>query len=148
MGSDAGKLSASATAGWCASRHMLEIRAIRGDTGVALAVYARETLAVGIYPVKPPARAESIPPAAGLALRWLGPKLVQGFQGDSGSVRLERSGTGQISGTLIARARSVVDTHRVQLRGNFQDLTVRSEPPDCGREASDSNAESGDTGIH
>ncbi|HEX2610544.1 MAG TPA: hypothetical protein VHK68_06000, partial [Gemmatimonadales bacterium] len=37
-GREPGSISAPATASWCASRHMLEVRSIQGDTGLALAL--------------------------------------------------------------------------------------------------------------
>ena len=93
-GKERGKLSGAATAEWCEARRFLEIRTVQGDTGAALALYPERALAAGRYPVVDPPKAESLPPAAGIAVRWLGQTVVQGFQGDSGSVILERSSTG------------------------------------------------------
>jgi hypothetical protein len=39
IGSDTGKLSAPAVAEWCDSLKLLELRAIHGDTGIALVLY-------------------------------------------------------------------------------------------------------------
>ncbi len=148
-GREPGRLSASATAGWCAPRHVLEVRSIRGDTGVALALYPAETLTAGVYQVVEPTRAESLPPAAAVALRWLTPKVVQGFRGESGSVRLQRSSSGQVSGEMSLRARSVVDTQRVTITGSFQGLTLQLQSPRCGRpEALDEAPELPDTSVH
>src|SRR4051812_23358732 len=81
-GKDRGKLSGAATAQWCEPRRFLEIHTVQGDTGAALALYPERRLAVGSYPVVEPPKTESLPPAAGVAVRWLGPMVVQGFQGD------------------------------------------------------------------
>jgi hypothetical protein len=132
-GREPGSMSAPATASWCTSRHLLEVRGIQGDTGLALALYPADTLTAGVYRVVDPTRAESLPPAASVALRWLTPKVVQGFRGEGGTVRLERSRLGQVSGEVSARARSVVDTQRLTIRGTFRDLTLQREPPECGR---------------
>jgi hypothetical protein len=149
-GSDPGKIAGPATAEWCAGRRLLEIRAVQGDTGIALALYPAETLAAGRYPVVDPIRAESVPPAAGVALRWLTKTAVQGLQGDSGVVQLERSGPGQVSGRVSARARSVVDTLRVTVRGTFRDLNVGPESRGCTAPSEHPNetAEAADTGVH
>jgi hypothetical protein len=151
-GREHGRISALATAGWCAPRHVLEIRSIRGDTGIAFALYPAETLSAGVYRVVDPVRAESLPPAAAVALRWLTPKVVQGFRGESGSVRLERSRSGQVSGQVRARARSVVDTQRVTITGSFHDLTLTRQPPQCGTAASANKPseapEVPDTSVH
>jgi hypothetical protein len=149
-GSDRGKISGPATAEWCAPDRLLEIRSIQGDTGVALALYPSETITAGRYRVVDPVKAESLPPAAGLALRWLTQTTVQGFQGDSGTVDLERSISGQISGQVRARARSVVDTQRVEVTGIFRDLTVRPKRSECATSSGHSgkHAEPSDTGVH
>ncbi len=134
-----GSISGTATAGWCPIRRALEIRTVQGDTGVALALYPEKALEAGVYRVVEPAKAESVPPAAGVAVRWLAQSAVQGFQGDSGRVQLERSGPSQFSGSVSARARSVVDTQRIMLSGTFRDLTVVPDtlgcvPPDTSEE--------------
>ena len=119
---------------------MLEVRAIQGDTGVALALYPAETLTAGVYRVVAPTSAESLAPAAALALRWLTSKTVQGFRGESGSVTLERSRTGQVSGEIKAWARSVVDTQRVTVTGSFRDLMLQLEPGTCAAPGRPANA--------
>jgi hypothetical protein len=130
-GKDGGKLSGAATAEWCEARRFLEIRTVQGDTGAALALYPKGGLAAGHYPVVDPPRAESLPPAAGVAVRWQGKTLVQGFQGDSGNVILERSSSGLLSGRFGARARSVADTQRIRLSGTFRDLAMKPSASGC-----------------
>ena len=130
-GSGDGGMTAPASATWCEVRRLLEIRSIRGDTGVALALYPVRALTAGSYRIVEPAKAESMPPAAGVAVRWLGRNLVQGFRGDSGQLQLERSSTGRLSGRLHARARSVVDTQRISLTASFRDLIPRPDSLGC-----------------
>jgi hypothetical protein len=144
-----GNISTSATAGWCAPRRVLEIRAIKGDTGIALALYPGKSIAPGAYRVVDGARAESVPPAARIAVRLLAANTVQGFRGDSGRVDLERSSSGQLSGSVRARARSVVDTQRISLSGTFRGLTVLPDSLGCTPpDTADDDADAGDTGIH
>jgi hypothetical protein len=130
-GKEAGTLSGAATAEWCEARRVLEIRTVRGDTGVALALYPERALAPGRYPVVDPPKAESLPPGAGVAVRWQAKTMVQGFQGDSGNVILERSSSGLLSGRFGARARSVADTQRIRLSGTFQDLVMKPAASGC-----------------
>ena len=131
-GSPDGSVTAPASATWCELRRRLEVRSIRGDTGIALAVYpSGRRPATGSYPMVEPAKADSVRPAAGLAVRWLARNLVQGFRGDSGQLQLKRSSTGQLSGQVQARARSVVDTQRITLTATFQDLMPRPDSLDC-----------------
>jgi hypothetical protein len=90
-GADTASFSARAVAEWCAPRHLLEIRAVAGDTGVGIALYPPDTVEAGRYPIRRPDVADTIvPPSAAVALRWFSQTMVMGFQGDSGSVILER----------------------------------------------------------
>jgi hypothetical protein len=149
-GSRAGNLSGAAIAGWCAVRRLLEIRMVHGDTGIALVLYPAKELSAGEYPVVEPAKAESARPAAGLAVRWLTENTVQGFQSRSGRVNLERSGTGQLSGRLIARTRSVIDTQRLAITGSFRDLAIVQDTLGCSpsdTSISEEDPELDDTGV-
>jgi hypothetical protein len=155
-GSERGRLSGRATAEWCSILRLLEIRALRGDTGIALALYPADTIIPGKYRVVDPAKAESLPPAAGMALRWATQIAVKGFQGESGSVVLDRSRSGELSGRITAAARSVTDTQRITIEGSFQDLTIRPQArgcapaldPDGEAEPSGGDAEPSDTQLH
>lgn len=153
-GSSKGQLSGPATASWCDLQRVLAIRTVRGDTGVALALYPGKALTPGAYSVVAPARAESVPPAAAVAARWPTKNVIQGFQGDSGRVILQRSSLGRFSGRLSARARSVVDTQRIVVTGTFRDLLVQPDSLGCEPEDSpadtlpDEAAEDPDTGVH
>lgn len=141
-GTEEGRISGPATAEWCSIRKLLEIRALQGDTGVALALYPTDTIVAGEYRVIDPPKAESLPPAAGVALRWLTQTAIRGFQGESGAVVLERSQSGTLSGHVVAGARSVTDTMRVVISGTFRNLTVRPQARGCAApETADSDAQ-------
>lgn len=133
-GAESGQILASAAAEWCEDRRMLEIRAIQGDTGLAVAVYAVDTIVSDSYPVLEPARADSSHPSASVALRLFAQTSIKGYQADSGTVILERSGSGPISGRLTARARSVVNGAQIRLTGKFQGVAVTPQERGCIRE--------------
>lgn len=137
-GADTGKISAPATAEWCEGQRLLEIRAIRGDTGFALVLYPPVILSPDTYPVRAPAGSDSAVPSARVALRWFGATTISGFQGDSGAVVLERADSGQLSGTVVARASSVANNSRIAVTGAFQNLTVVDATRGCIPETSDS----------
>jgi hypothetical protein len=145
-----GRISGRAAAEWCSSRRRLEIRTVQGDTGIGLVIYPAETIVAARYRVLDPVKAESLPPAAGIALRWLTQSAVQGFRGDSGVIALERSPAGLLSGRISVGARSVLDTQKVSVTGTFQDLTVRPQPRGCVEPAKPpgTHAEPADTGVH
>ncbi len=143
-GSDTGKLSGRATAEWCDSLRVLEIRAVRGDSGVAVALYPADSVVADSYPVLPPARADSTPPAAAVGLRWFAETTVEGFRGDSGAVVVEAAASGRLSGRFLAHLRSVTGVGRLTLRGTFRDLPVVPAARGC---VSDRSAEPTDSGI-
>jgi hypothetical protein len=136
-GSERGRLSGRATAEWCAILRLLEIRGIGGDTGIALAIYPVDTVTPGQYRVMDPAKAESLHPAAGIALRWASPTAIKGFQGESGSVLVERSRSGELSGRVSAAARSATDTGRLDVIGTFRKLVPRTSTRGCAPHGAD-----------
>jgi hypothetical protein len=129
-GSDTGKISVTARAEWCGRDRFLEIRAVRGDTGLALALFPRDTVVPGRYQVRALPLADSRP-AASVGLRLFAQTAIKGFQGDSGSVQLRRSTAGVFSGEIEARARSVSGIQRVHLTGTFHDLTILPQVRGC-----------------
>jgi hypothetical protein len=153
-GSSKGQLSGLATASWCEVRRVLAIRTVRGDTGIALALYPEKAPTPGTYSVVAPARAESITPAAAVAARWPTKSVIQGFQGDSGQIIVQRSSSGRLSGRVGARARSVVDTQRIVMTGTFRNLLAQPDSLGCEPEdspadtLSDQAAEDPGTGVH
>jgi hypothetical protein len=149
-GSERGGLSAPAIAEWCSVLRHLEIRGVRGDTGFAILVHPVDTIAATHYKVMDPTRAESLPPAAAVALRWVALTSIKGFQGESGSVILRRATSGEWSGQLTAALRSVSDTQRLAVDGNFKDLRFRPQARGCTStvEPLDSGAQPADTQLH
>ena len=130
-GADTAAFGAAATAERCDTLHVVEIRAISGDTGVGLALYDSGTLQSGTYPIRPPERADSAAPAAAVGLRWFAKTAVQGFQGDSGEVSVRRSGNGVLSGTFTAKAHAINGAGGLQLTGSFDGLRVTAAARDC-----------------
>src|SRR6185369_7711588 len=98
-GADTASFSASAVAEWCAALHLVEIRAVAGDTGVGIALYPPDTIDAGMYPIRRPDGADTTRQrSAAVALRWFSKTTVMGFQGDSGSLTLERRSDGTLGG--------------------------------------------------
>jgi hypothetical protein len=142
-GADSGKISAPATAEWCAERLLLEIRAIQGDTGVAMALYPVDTVVSDSYPVVEPTRADSAPPSASVALRLFSQTAIKGYRGDSGTVLLKRSGSGQLSGSLAARARSALNG-QIRLSGRFDRVAVMPQKRGCVPKLPDTTPDTGE----
>jgi hypothetical protein len=131
VGSDTGKLVAPAVAEWCDSLRMLEVRAVHGDTGIALVLYPADSVTPGRFPLVSPQRRDSARPSAALAVRWFAETSIRGFRSDSGAVRVTALGPGTGSGTFGARLRSATEGSLLRLTGSFQGLTVDRAPAEC-----------------
>jgi hypothetical protein len=139
-GADTAAFGASATAERCDTLHLIEIRAISGDTGLGLVLYDSGTARPGSYPIRPPAAASGAAPAAALAVRWFSRTAVQGFQGDSGQVSLRRAANGDLSGTFTAKAHAINTSGRLHLSGSFEGLRVTPAARGCVPPPPDSTA--------
>ena len=121
-GQNKGRLAAPATAEWCDSLKVLEIRALSGDSGIAIALYPTDTIRSDSYAVMPPAKADSVPPAAAVALRYFGETSVKGYQGDSGRVLVRATTGGRVSGRFSASLKSAPDGSRLRAGGGTRAL--------------------------
>jgi hypothetical protein len=139
-GADTAAFGASATAERCDTLHLIEIRAISGDTGLGLALYDSGTVRPGSYPIRPPAAAGKAAPAAALAVRWFSKTAVQGFQGDTGHVSLRRAANGELSGAFTARAHAINTKAHLDLTGSFDGLRVKPAALGCVPPPRDSTA--------
>ncbi len=140
-GADSGKISTRAAAEWCPERLRLEIRAIQGDTGLAMALYPVDSIESDSYPVVDPTRADSARPSASVGLRVFSQTAVKGYRGDSGAVLLVRSSSGQLSGKVTARVRGVPNSEQVRLSGKFDRVAVLSQERGCVPEPHDSSSD-------
>jgi hypothetical protein len=130
-GSDTAEFAAPAVAERCDSLNLLEIRATAGDTGVAIAIYPRDSLQPGDYPIRAPEGADTVPPSAALALRWVARTAVVGFRSDSGTLTLHRAAGGALSGSFTAGVRALSGAGRLSLTGSFAELHVRPASRGC-----------------
>lgn len=142
-GPDSGQVSTPATAEWCSQRRLLEIRAVHGDTGFSMVLYPLDTVDADTYRVVLPEGADSLAPSAAVALRLFSPTTIKGYQGDSGNVVLERSGSGELSGTVEARSRSVSGRELLHISGRFRDLDVTPQTRGCSAGVSGDSAGGG-----
>jgi hypothetical protein len=130
-GTDSGRLDSPASAEWCDTLRLLEIRALKGDTGIGVAIYPTSLLQPGRYRVVRPEAADTSRPAAAVALRWFAETSIRGFKAESGAVVLEQAAPGTYSGRIEAFAKSVTNDAHVTIRGTLQELTVRPARSGC-----------------
>lgn len=133
-GPDTGQVSAPGTAEWCSEGRLLEIRAVHGDTAIAMVLYPLDTVQPDTYRVVPARGADSLAPSAAVALRLFSPTAIKGYQGDSGRVVLRRSKSGELSGSVEARSRSVLNGELLTITGRFQDIVVVPQTRGCTTE--------------
>jgi hypothetical protein len=130
-GSDTARIATHATAEWCDSLRVLEIRAIKGDTGIALAIFPVDSIKPDSYPAMLPLRADSLRSAAAIALRWFAETAIMGFQSESGGVVVEATDSQRVWGRFEARMRSVTEGSRLVVRGSFFDVPVVAAARGC-----------------
>jgi hypothetical protein len=124
-GADSARFGAPATAEWCDSLDLLEIRAAAGDTGIELALYRRGGIVPGRYTIHRPEVAASTRPGAAVGLRLFSQTAVRGYQGTEGEVAVRREPDGALAGDFTARASAVAGGGRLKLTGSFEGLRPR-----------------------
>jgi hypothetical protein len=130
-GSDTAGFAAPAVGEWCDTLDLLEIRAAAGDTGIALAIYPRDSVQPGDYPIRPPDVADTSSPSAAMALRWVAQTAVRGFRSDSATLTLRRAADGALTGSFTAHARAASDATRLIVTGSFEDVHARPAARGC-----------------
>jgi len=150
-GADTGRMAGSGIAEWCAERRALEIRGVQGDTGLAVVLYPVDSIEPDTFRVVLPEGADTLAPSGAIGLRLFEANAVQGYQGDSGAIVLQRAESGQLSGTIAARARSVVNGQQVRLTGQLRNLNVVPQGRGCVPEplsdSADTNAGPSSTDV-
>jgi hypothetical protein len=122
-------LTAPVTGRWCVGPSRLDIRAVAGDTGLGIVIYPSDSSVMhGEYTVLAPDRGLQVRPSAGVALRWVGKVMVQGWWGDSGSVTLAGGLVRGLSGRGAARLVSGLGPDSVTtLAFEFSGVRVRND---------------------
>lgn len=118
----------------CPASGILQLVAVRGDTGVALALFPRDSSTVDTvttFIVHPPGMDPLPLPGAALALRWFGSAALEAFEALSGEVRLTRVGRGSVSGRVTARLRGVERSDTLVVSGAFREVPFARADPGC-----------------
>lgn len=127
-------MSGRAWAVWCREARVAVVTGMSGDTGVSLLIHPPDSLAAGRYPIVEPDTARRAAPAAAVGLRLLGRTAVVGYQGQSGTLTLERPASGRVSGRFEATAKvASALAGTVKLAGRFRSVRVTADGGDCPR---------------
>ena len=126
---DTASLTMPVTGTWCVGPGRLDLRAAVGDTGLGLAVFPLDSIALtGTYPVLQPGGQIQVRPGAAVALRWMSKVVVQGWWGDSGSVTLAGESIRGLSGNGTVWLVSGLGPDSVTaLEFSFRGVRVRSD---------------------
>ncbi|MGH2625300.1 MAG: hypothetical protein ACRDHY_01450, partial [Anaerolineales bacterium] len=104
-----GGATLAARATLCRETGLVELFAVRGDTGIGLALFPTDSahpVAVD-YRVFRAATDPEPRPGANIAIRWLDDVTLEAYDGTGGWVRLDSTPPGVVSGALDAALRSV-----------------------------------------
>ncbi len=132
-----GRFVAPASAIYCKKDNYLEVSAIRGDTGIGIALYPKDSLRAGRYAVFEPLSPSVPRPGAAGAIRWFGDMAegtsIHAFQAHHGTIDLARFGNGSVSGTIEFQMRVPQGSDTLKVKGSFADLAIRPSQAACGR---------------
>ncbi len=130
-GADSGSFRARPAARWCGTARFGELLAVRGDTGLAIAIRNADSLAPARYAAVLPGSADSATASAAVALRFLARTTVSGYQSDSGWVTLERDAAGRLGASFDVGARLLGAVGRIRLRGRATGVPVTEGGAAC-----------------
>ena len=132
-GADTAQFSGPIVGEWCDSLHLLEIRAVVGDTGVGIALYPADTIEAGEYPIRAPEWPTPRDPlrprsGSGGSRRRVGHRL-------SGRQRRPHCWSdgpiGSLSGRFTAGAHPLTGKGRLHVTGSFNGLRTTTAPRKC-----------------
>jgi hypothetical protein len=134
QGSDRGHFAAPAIATHCPETGLVELLAVRGDSGVGLALFPVDsgTLAAAIFPIFAGSDLNESRPGANAAIRWFAGATLAVFEGQAGQVTLVAAGT-TLSGTIEVRMHAVSGTDTLRATGRFDGVPVTRGGAGCGR---------------
>ena len=120
-GSDTGRITARATAGWCERGGVLEVTGRRQDLGFGIAIYPDGELQGGSYQAFDPGVDTARRPGVSAAARWFTETDLKGFQSDSGGLEL-RSTQGALEGSFRFRMRSLDGRDTIDVQGQLRGI--------------------------
>lgn len=131
-------LNVAGTARWCEAGRWLELAAVRGDTGIMVALFPPDSLVRGRYPVALPVRDDSLRsrPAATVGIRWYTPGAVAGYMGWEGDVEVREIGAAApgpetVSGRLEVRLTPAAGNGAITAEATFDRIPIHPADSLC-----------------
>ena len=134
QGTQGGRFIAPMAATHCPESGVVELIAVRGDTGVGFALYPLDSSRVvtGQYQVFPSSTVVPPRPGAGAALRWFTGLSLAPFEGTSGVVQATVADS-LLSGNFEVRMEQPSGTDTLTVTGRFVALPIQRLAPGCSQ---------------
>jgi len=123
---DTTSFRAPVTASLCGAKQRLDLLALRGDSGIGLALYPVDSAKLAaVYTVTEPGGPIQIRPGAGVAIRWFGKTAVEGFWGRQGTVTVTQDKRGRVGVAIDAMlVSSVLGGPALALTGSASGIPI------------------------
>ncbi|HEX9894791.1 MAG TPA: hypothetical protein VGA78_12755 [Gemmatimonadales bacterium] len=133
-GHEHGRFVAPLAATHCAATGVVELIAIRGDTGLASALFLSDStdLRTGDYPIFLAATAPEPRPGAVAALRWFNLTSIVAYEGLSGIVHVE-PGEALLSGRFDVKLQGIDQPDTLRVTGRFDGVPLAQGDSTCSR---------------
>lgn len=117
----------------CRETGLLEVLAVRGDTGFGLVLFPPDSAQAAPldYRVFEATTDPEPRPGANVAIRWLDESTLLAYEGTGGSVRLGPAPSGAISGALDALLRAVERSETLRVTGRFDAVPLDTAGAGC-----------------
>jgi hypothetical protein len=134
-GSAQGTFVAPASAELCPETGLVQLYAVRGDTGVGVLVLLVDSTRVEVLSlaVISGGGSNEVRPSSRLGLRFFDAHGVRAFEGASGTLDITAILDSALTGTLTARLQSLNTPDTLQVVGRFRDLPLEMAAPGCQR---------------
>jgi hypothetical protein len=131
-GAERGRFIAPLVARHCAETGLLELLAIRGDTGIGMSLFLLDSVIVqpADYRVVPGSQLEEPRPGASVAARWFTVTTIVAFEGVTGKVTLSTTGRA-LTGNVDAKFQALDRPDTLRLSGNFAQVPLVKADSSC-----------------
>lgn len=131
-GIERGRFIAPLDARHCAESGQVELLAIRGDTGIGIALFLLDSSTVQPveYPVVPGSQLVEPRPGATMGARWFATTSIAAFEGVTGKVNLSVTGRA-LTGTVDVKFHAIDRPDTLRMTGTFSQVPLVKEDSTC-----------------
>ena len=124
-GAERGRFIAPLEARHCAQTGIVELLAIRGDTGVGAALFLKDSAIIEptSYQVVPGSLLDEPRPGATAGARWFATTSISAFEGVAGTIILTLTG-GVLTGTVDLKFQAIDGPDTLRMLGTFSQVPV------------------------